>query len=135
MFNKFSRWVSNLAGRPITFFVAFLIIFSWALSGPLFHFCDTWQLAINTGTTIVTFLMVFVIQNSQNRDSAAVQLKLNELIRAVEGAHNRLISLENASQEELDELKVGYAKLAKTVDRENDTACRDLEMTPMDTTA
>jgi len=101
-------------GNPVAFVVAVLIILVWAMTGPLFHFSDTWQLIINTSTTIVTFLMVFLIQNTQNRDSEAIQLKLDELIRAVEGAHNGLLDIEELTEEELKRLRVRYAKLATT---------------------
>jgi low affinity Fe/Cu permease len=113
VFYKFSRSISSWAGRPATFGSAVAVVLLWACTGPAFKFSDTWQLVINTGTTIVTFLMVFLIQNTQNRDAAAVQLKLNELIRAMEGAQNRLIALEDATQEELDQLKMDYVQIAE----------------------
>src|SRR5437762_12930205 len=100
-FHGFARWAAHAAGHPFAFLAAVVIIVGWAVTGPLFGFSDTWQLVINTGTTIVTFLMVFLIQNTQNRDSAAVQLKLDELIRALEGAHNELLDLEDGTEEEL----------------------------------
>jgi len=90
-----------------------LVILGWAVTGPIFGFSDTWQLVINTGTTIITFLMVFLIQNTQNRDSAAMQLKLDELIRAINGAHNGLLDLEELSDEELDKIKSRYEELAR----------------------
>jgi low affinity Fe/Cu permease len=117
-FSRFARWTALMFGNPVAFVVAVLIIIVWALTGPLFHFSDTWQLIINTSTTIVTFLMVFLIQNTQNRDSEAIQLKLDELIRAVEGAHNGLLDIEELTEEELKGLRVRYAKLATTA-REN----------------
>jgi low affinity Fe/Cu permease len=101
-FRKFAHAVSNWAGQPIVFLVAFMIIVLWAISGPLFKYSDTWQLVINTSTTIVTFLMVFLIQNTQNRDARAIHLKLDELIRANKHAHNKLIDLEDLSDIELD---------------------------------
>jgi low affinity Fe/Cu permease len=102
-----------MAGRPATFVAAVAIIVGWAVSGPLFGFSDTWQLAINTSTTIVTFLMVFLIQNTQNRDAEAMQVKLDELIRAIEGAHNALLNLEELEEEDLDRIRAGYLKLAE----------------------
>jgi low affinity Fe/Cu permease len=114
--SSFAYWAKETAramGHPSGFVIAVLIILAWALTGPIFGFSDTWQLVINTGTTIVTFLMVFLIQNTQNRDSEAVQLKLDELIRAVQGAHNALLDLEELSEEELDRLKASYEALAR----------------------
>jgi low affinity Fe/Cu permease len=98
-------------GSPGAFIFSILVILTWALTGPLFNFSDTWQLIINTGTTIVTFLMVFVIQNTQNRDARAIHLKLDELIRVVHGARNGLVDLENMTDEELDKLKKEFEKL------------------------
>ena len=105
--------MARMAGRPGAFFLAIISIVVWAILGPIFHFTDTWQLVINTATTIVTFLMVFVIQNTQNRDSEAMQLKLDELIRATKGCHNAVLDIEELSEEELDRLKKGYEILAK----------------------
>jgi low affinity Fe/Cu permease len=102
-----------VSGRPVTFLVAALVIVIWAVTGPIFHFSDTWQLVINTGTTIVTFLMVFLIQNTQNRDAVAMQIKLDELIRAVRGAHNAVVDLEDSTEQELEEAKRRYEALAK----------------------
>jgi len=102
-----------MMGRPVSFILALLIIIVWASTGWFFHFSDTWQLVINTGTTIITFLMVFLIQNSQNRDSQAMQLKLDELIRAVEGAHNALLNLEELTENDLDRIRMRYIDLAK----------------------
>jgi low affinity Fe/Cu permease len=113
LFTRFAKWTSHAAGHPATFFTAVLIILVWALTGPIFGFSDTWQLVINTGTTIITFLMVFLIQNTQNRDSAAMQLKLDELIRAINGAHNGLLDLEELSDEELDRIKGHYEASAR----------------------
>src|ERR671921_103919 len=113
LFTAFSTWISGLVGTPWAFIVAFGIIVIWAVSGPIFSFSDTWQLVINTGTTIITFLMVFLIQNTQNRDSAAMQLKLDELIRAINGAHNGFLDLEELSDEELDKIKSRYEELAR----------------------
>ncbi len=112
-FTRFAKWTARTAGHPSSFMLAVLIILAWTLSGPLFHFSDTWQLVINTGTTIVTFLMVFLIQNTQNRDSAAIQLKLDELLRASQGAHNALLDLEELTDAELDRLHAHYEQLAQ----------------------
>jgi low affinity Fe/Cu permease len=103
-FRRFAHATSIFAGSPWVFALACLVIIAWAVTGPMFHFSDTWQLVINTGTTIVTFLMVFLIQNTQNRDTRAVHLKLDELIRALKGARNQLVNLEEMSDEELDKL-------------------------------
>jgi low affinity Fe/Cu permease len=113
LFTRFAKWTSRATGHPATFATAVLVILGWAVTGPIFGFSDTWQLVINTGTTIITFLMVFLIQNTQNRDSAAMQLKLDELIRAINGAHNGLLDLEELSDEELDKIKSRYEELAR----------------------
>jgi low affinity Fe/Cu permease len=112
-FNRFAKWTSRTAGHPSTFGIALGVILIWAITGPIFSFSDTWQLFINTGTTIVTFLMVFLIQNTQNRDSAAMQIKLDELIRALKGAHNELVDLEDMSERQLEEMKAHYTHLAE----------------------
>jgi low affinity Fe/Cu permease len=104
IFNRVANWTSNAAGRASTFILAASVVVIWAVSGPLFQYSDTWQLVINTGTTIVTFLMVFLIQNSQNRDSAAIQVKLDELIRA-SAAHNSFVGIEHLTDEELEEIR------------------------------
>jgi low affinity Fe/Cu permease len=111
-FNGFAKWTARSAGHPSTFGLAVTVILIWAVTGPLFGFSDSWQLVINTSTTIVTFLMVFLIQNTQNRDSAAMQIKLDELIRALKGAHNELVDLEDMSEEELELMKAHYTRLA-----------------------
>ena len=111
-FSSIARRIAVLAGRPAVFIVAALAILAWALSGPLFGFSDTWQLIVNTTTTIVTFLMVFLIQNTQNRDTAAIQLKLDELIRATQGAHNALLDLEEIDDEQFERYRRSYEKLA-----------------------
>ena len=111
-FGRFAQQTGRAMGHPLAFILAVLIILAWALTGPFFRLSDTWQLVINTGTTIVTFLMVFLIQNTQNRESAAVQLKLDELIRAQEGAHNVLLDLEELGEEELNRLRAAYEALA-----------------------
>ena len=110
-FHVFARQSSNVLGSPWAFILAIAIIVVWALTGPMFNFSDTWQLIINTGTTIVTFLMVFLIQNTQNRDAKAMHLKLDELIRAVQGARNRLVDLEALSDEELKKLEDQFKNL------------------------
>ncbi|HVY14827.1 MAG TPA: low affinity iron permease family protein [Rhodopila sp.] len=104
-FSWAAQWTSQQCGRAHTFIAAVVLIVVWAISGPTFHYSDTWQLVINTGTTIVTFLMVFLIQNTQNRDATAIQLKLDELIRASENAHNRMVSLEDLTESQLEALK------------------------------
>ena len=113
LFNRMAKWAARFTGRPLCFGIAIAIVVAWALSGPLFKFVNAWQLVINTGTTIVTFLMVFLIQNSQNRDTEAIQLKLDELIRATRGAHNALLDLEELEEEELDGFRQKYIELAK----------------------
>jgi low affinity Fe/Cu permease len=112
-FSHFSKWTAHATGHPAAFVVAALTIVVWLATGPLFGFSDTWQLVINTGTTIVTFMMVFLIQNTQNRDSAAVQLKLDELIRSVNGAHNALLDLEELTEADLERLRARYQVLAR----------------------
>lgn len=112
-FARFARATSRASGRAITFVIALAVIVAWLVTGPLFGFSDTWQLVINTGTTIVTFLMVFLIQNTQNRDAEAVQVKLDELLRVTAGAHNALLDLEELEQRELDRIRESYARLAK----------------------
>ena len=119
-------------GKPWVFGLALLTILVWAISGPLFGFSDTWQLVINTGTTIITFLMVFLIQNTQNRDSGAIQLKLDEIIRATKGAHNAVLDLEELPQEEIDKFCALYHKLAAEARKDvrkgwTDTGTPDLE--------
>ena len=113
IFNRMAKWASRFTGRPLCFGLALLVVLAWVVSGPVFKFSDTWQLVINTGTTIVTFLMVFLIQNSQNRDTEAIQLKLDELIRATRGAHNALLDLEELEETELDGFRSRYVALAK----------------------
>ena len=112
-FTRFAKWTAKAAGRPVAFSAAVLIVALWLASGPLFGFSDTWQLVINTGTTIITFLMVFLIQSTQNRDAEAMQVKLDELIRLQKGGHNALLDLEELEEEELDKIRAGYCRLAE----------------------
>lgn len=112
VFSHFAKWAARTSGSQIAFLLAVAVILVWGVTGPLFGFSDTWQLVINTGTTIVTFLMVFLIQNTQNRDTEAVQIKLDELIRSIRGAQNSLISIEDLTEDELDSLRDRYAQLA-----------------------
>jgi low affinity Fe/Cu permease len=119
-FEKFSAKVTKAAGTPVAFFMAFLVVIIWAVLGPLFGYSDTWQLVINTGTTIITFLMVFVIQQSQNKDTIAMQIKLNELIAATATASNRLIDVEDLTADELETLKKFYIKLSVLAKKEDD---------------
>ena len=112
-FTQFAKSTARVTGRPAAFVVAAGVILVWAITGPLFGFSDTWQLVINTGTTMVTFLMVFLIQNTQNRGAEAVQVKLDELIRVTEGAHNALLDLEELEEQELDRIRAQYASLAE----------------------
>ena len=111
-YSRFANQIARVSGRPKTFVLAAAVIVVWMVTGPLFGFSDTWQLVINTGTTIVTFLMVFLIQNTQNRDSEALQIKMDELIRATQGAHNALLDLEELEQDNLDEFRRRYQLLA-----------------------
>jgi low affinity Fe/Cu permease len=111
-FTKFAKRAATAAGRPLTFVAAVAVIVIWAATGPIFNFSDTWQLVINTGTTIITFLMVFLIQNTQNRDAEAVQIKLDEIIRATRGARNAVLDLEEMDEKELDQIRKEYLDLA-----------------------
>ena len=113
-FPGFARWIANAAASPVTFGIAAVTVIVWVATGPIFGYSDTWQLVINTATTIVTFLMVFLIQNTQNRDTQALQLKLDELIRSTEGAHNRMLDLEHLDDEHLERLQKIYEKLANS---------------------
>ena len=113
LFSRFATAAAHKAGEPIVFGIACLIVLTWALLGPLFDFSDTWQLVINTGTTIITFLMVFLIQNTQNRDSEAMHLKLDELIRTNRDAHNALLDLEELTEADLDRIRASYERLAE----------------------
>ena len=121
-FPSFARSMANASGKPATFVIAVLVIIVWAVTGPIFGYSDTWQLVINTGTTIVTFLMVFLIQNTQNRDAKAVHLKLDELIRALKGARNQLVDLEKLSDDELAKLEKEFERIQKRANRTEETA-------------
>jgi len=120
LFNNIAAWVTHKVGSPIVSISVFLLISIWAITGPFFHFSNTWQLVINTGTTIITFLMVFIIQQSQNKDTAAIHLKLNELIASNEKASNRLVDIEDLTEEELKVLKDFYINLADRAEKEID---------------
>ncbi len=113
LFDRAAKWVAAQTGKPVVFIAAVLGILLWAVSGPIFGFSDTWQLIVNTSTTIVTFLMVFLIQNTQNRDTGALQVKLDELIRVVGGAHNALLDLEELDARELEHIRRRYRELAE----------------------
>ena len=132
LFTRFATVASRATGRPATFVLAVAIVTVWAVTGPMFGFSDTWQLVINTGTTIITFLMVFLIQNTQNRDSEAMHVKMDELIRAFEGAHNALLDLEELEDSDLDAIRDRYRKLAEKARRDieqggRDIGCEDLD--------
>jgi low affinity Fe/Cu permease len=133
LFTRFAKWTARATGRPAAFCMAASVVIVWGLTGPLFKFSDTWQLVINTGTTIITFLMVFLIQNTQNRDTEALQVKLDELIRVTKGAHLMLLDLEELDDKQLDRIRDIYEKLAKEA-RENakrgeeDTGTPDLNL-------
>jgi low affinity Fe/Cu permease len=112
LFTQFAKWTSHYTGKPVTFISAVAIIIIWAATGPFFGFSDTWQLVINTGTTIITFLMVFLIQNTQNRDTEALQVKLDEIIRTMKGTREEVLDLEELDEKELDEIRQEYFELA-----------------------
>ena len=124
-YSRFAKLTAHFCGRPHVFTFAVAIIVVWIISGPFFGFSDTWQLVINTGTTIITFLMVFLIQNTQNRDTEAIQVKLDELIRATKGAHNAMLDLEELEQENLDAFRAKYAALAAAARLELDKGSED----------
>jgi len=134
LFNRAAKWMAHATGHPAGFALAVLVIAAWVTTGPVFGFSDTWQLVINTGTTIVTFLMVFLIQNTQNRDSEAMQLKLDELIRAMEGAHNALLDLEELAEEDLHRIKANYEKLAEEAREDLRRGRKDTGTPPVRTT-
>lgn len=121
-FMRLAKATARLSGRPATFALAVAVIVVWAVSGPMFGYSDTWQLVINTGTTVVTFLMVFLIQNTQNRDTEALQVKLDELIRVTQGAHNELLDLEEAEEEDLERIRAQYTRLAEMAKVDPDNA-------------
>ena len=130
-FTRLAKGTSRLAGRPVTFAVVVLVVIAWALAGPFFGFSDTWQLAINTATTIVTFLMVFLIQATQNRDAEAIQIKLDEIIRSQDRAHNALMDLEELEEDDLVKVREEYLELADAARKslsngEADTGVPDL---------
>jgi low affinity Fe/Cu permease len=124
-YTRFAKSAAHFAGRPRVFALAALLIVVWIVTGPIFGFSDTWQLVINTGTTIITFLMVFLIQNTQNRDTEAIQVKLDELIRATAGAHNALLDLEELEEMTLDEFKAKYQALATHARKDLDRGGKD----------
>ena len=121
-FHSFANYTAHAAGHPATFTLAVLVIVAWAASGPIFHYSDTWQLVINTGTTIVTFLMVFLIQNSQNRDAAAMQAKLDELLRAVDKAREKFIGIEHLTDQQIELVRSALERYAKDARDKDETA-------------
>lgn len=124
-YTRFAKAAAHFCGRPRVFTLAVTVIVVWVITGPFFKFSDTWQLVINTGTTIITFLMVFLIQNTQNRDTQAIQVKLDELIRATKGAHNALLDLEEIEEDTLDAFRAKYQALAATARRELELGNQD----------
>jgi low affinity Fe/Cu permease len=122
MFTRIAAWIATAAGQPFTFLTACAIILVWAVTGPMFHYSDTWQLIINTGTTIVTFLMVFLIQNSQNRDGAAMQAKLDELLRAVDKAREKFIGIEHLTDQQIELVRAALERYAKDAGSKDETA-------------
>lgn len=119
-FERFSNWATTATGSSAAFIIASVTVIIWALTGPVFNYSETWQLVINTGTTIVTFLMVFLIQKSQNKDSKAIHLKLNELLASHEGTSNRIVDIENLTEKELDDLHRFYARISALAEKEDD---------------
>ena len=122
-FERFANWATTATGSSGAFILAALVVVVWALSGPVFHYSETWQLVINTGTTIITFLMVFLIQKAQNKDSKAVHLKLNELIAAMQGASNQMVNIEDLSETELEQIHKFYVTLSKLAKSEDNLGC------------
>lgn len=120
LFERFSNWATAATGSSTAFIIATATVILWGVTGPVFHYSETWQLVINTGTTIITFLMVFLIQKSQNKDSKAVHLKLNELLASHEGASNRMVNIEDLTEGELDQLYKFYIRLSDLAEKEND---------------
>jgi len=123
LFENFANWATNATGSSAAFIIAIAVIVVWAVTGPLFKYSDTWQLVINTGTTIVTFLMVFLIQKTQNKDSKAIHLKLNELLASHQGASNRMVDIEDLTEKELDQLHKFYVQLSDLAEEEDDLTC------------
>ncbi len=124
-YTRFAKSAAHFCGRPRVFALSVAIIGAWIITGPIFRFSDTWQLVINTGTTIITFLMVFLIQNTQNRDTAAIQIKLDELIRVTKGAHNALLDLEELEEDALESFRQRYQALASSARKDLDLGTQD----------
>jgi low affinity Fe/Cu permease len=127
-FTRFAKSAARATGRPVAFALAVLVILAWAVTGPVFDFSNTWQLIVNTGTTIMTFLMVFLIQNTQNRDTEAMQVKLDELIRVTPGAHNALLDLEELDEDQLDRIRARYEALAQKAREKLQNGARDTDV-------
>lgn len=125
LFSRIANVASRALGSATAFATSIAVVMAWAVIGPFFHYSDTWQLVINTGTTIVTFLMVFLIQNTQNRDSAAIQLKVDEILRCTKGAHNAMLDLERLSQADLSRIRTVYERLAEEARRDNEIGLSD----------
>ncbi|OKS86857.1 low affinity iron permease family protein [Mucilaginibacter polytrichastri] len=123
LFERFSNWATMATGSSAAFIIAISVIIVWLISGPIFKYSDTWQLIINTGTTIITFLMVFLIQKSQNKDSKAIHLKLNEILASHEGSSNRMVDIEDLTEAELDQLHKFYVRLSDLAEKEDDLTC------------
>ena len=128
LFTRFSKAAASYSGKPTTFGAAIFLILLWLITGPMFNYSDTWQLIINTSTTIITFLMVFLIQNTQNRDTGAIQIKLDELIRATQGAHNALLDLEELEEDEICRIRDNYQKMAVSAREDLKSGKIDTEM-------